>query len=117
METILWQRLDVPGHDACRLIQNERGWRLEGATAFSHEGAPASLAYGVYCDHQWRTRQGTVRGWMGEHPVDVRITRLTQGIWKLNGQVVPDLDDCVDLDFGFTPATNLFQIRRIALEV
>jgi hypothetical protein len=27
------------------------------------------------------------------------------------------LDGCVDLDLGFTPATNLFQLRRVALQV
>ena len=28
---------------------------------------------------------------------------------------MPHLDDCVDLDLGFTPATNLLQLRRVAL--
>jgi hypothetical protein len=27
------------------------------------------------------------------------------------------LDECVDLDLGFTPATNLSQLRRVALQV
>jgi uncharacterized protein len=30
---------------------------------------------------------------------------------------MPDLGECVDLDFGFTPATNLSQLRRIALPI
>ena len=28
-----------------------------------------------------------------------------------------DLDDCVDLDFGFTPATNTCALRRLALAI
>jgi hypothetical protein len=27
------------------------------------------------------------------------------------------LESCVDLDFGFTPATNLLQLQRVALAV
>jgi hypothetical protein len=30
---------------------------------------------------------------------------------------VPNLGACPDLDFGFTPATNLPPLRRLALEV
>jgi hypothetical protein len=58
-----------------------------------------------------------VHGWLGARPLDLRITRTHDGIWTLNGQVVSHLDGCVDLDLGFTPATNLFQLRRVALQV
>jgi hypothetical protein len=60
---------------------------------------------------------GGCRAWLGARPLDFRITRAPDGIWTLNGQVVPNLDGCVDLDLGFTPATNLFQLRRVALQV
>lgn len=35
--------------------------------------------------------------------------------WRHNGRPVPGLSHLVDLDFGFTPATNLQQLRRAAL--
>jgi uncharacterized protein len=117
IDTILWRRLDAAGHDACRLVESDDGWRLEGVAAFQHESVPACLAYEVECDGEWRTRKGAVHGWVGERPFDFRIARTPEGIWTLNGQVVPHLDGCVDLDFGFTPATNLFQLRRVALQV
>jgi uncharacterized damage-inducible protein DinB len=34
----------------------------------------------------------------------------------LTDEDMPDLHDCIDLDFGFTPSTNLLQLRRLALE-
>ena len=117
MDTILWRRLDAAGHDACRLTQSDGGWRLAGAAVFQHEGVPACLAYEVDCDREWRTRQGAAHGWVGARPLEVRIIRTPDGTWTLDGEVVPHLDGCVDLDFGFTPATNLFQLRRVALEI
>jgi uncharacterized protein len=117
MDTILWHRLETPGHDACRLIQGDGTWRLEGMAAFLLEGVPACVAYELECDGEWRTREGAVHGWVGSLPLDFRITRTPEGSWTLNGQIVPDLDGCVDLDLGFTPATNLSQLRRVALEV
>ncbi len=117
IDTILWRRLNAAGHDACRLVQRDGIWRLEGAAAFEHEGVPACLAYEVNCDDEWHTREGVVHGWVGARLLDFRITRTPGGIWTLNGQAVPHLDGCVDLDLGFTPATNLFQLRRVALQI
>jgi hypothetical protein len=33
--------------------------------------------------------------------------------WRLNGVTVQGLQHLVDLDYGFTPATNILQIRRV----
>ena len=114
-KTFLWRRLDAPGHDACRLQQRSGGWTLAGAAVFSENGVPAWLTYKIECDATWRTEQGETRGCLGGNPVEFRIVRTTQGVWTLNGSVVPNLERCLDLDLGFTPATNLLQIRRTGL--
>jgi hypothetical protein len=116
-ETILWRRLDAPGHDACRLEQAVLGWRLDGAAAFRHEGVPALLSYRVACDADFRSLRGTVSGWIDGNVVEWHAERSAGGQWTLNGEAVSGLDGCVDLDLGFTPATNAFHLRRVALPV
>jgi uncharacterized protein len=111
--SILWRRLDTPGHDACRLEGDESGWYLDGTAVFQDDGAPAHLAYRVWCDRAWRTREGFVHGWVGPQSVDVRIVRTTGGTWSIDDRVVPGVEGCVDVDLGFTPATNLLSIRRL----
>jgi len=114
--SILWRRLDVPGHDACRLERNASAWQLDGAAVFRLEdGRNGQLHYRVRCDLHWHTQWGTVRGWLGDSAVDLSIARDARGHWKLNDEAVPDLSHCVDLDLGFTPATNLLQLRRLNL--
>jgi hypothetical protein len=115
--TILWRRLDLPGHDACRVEELKAGWRLEGTAVFRHEDLPAHLDYRIACDRAWRSRRGQVWGWLGQRAVDLRIARTPAGTWMLGGFAVPGLDGCVDLDFGFTPATNLLALRRLALPI
>ena len=115
--SILWRRLDSPGHDACRLEEKRPGWHLGGTAVFGQEGLPALLDYSLTCDHSWRTQHGHVRGWIGLQPVEFRISRTAEGAWTVNDAVVAGLNECVDLDLGFTPATNLFQLRRLALSV
>jgi hypothetical protein len=113
--SIIWRRLDTPGHDACRLEGSDTGWQLEGTAVFRHKGVPAQLAYRFACDLAWRTRQGRVHGWLGPQSIEFIIDRTTGGMWILNGATISGLGNCVDLDFGFTPATNLLQLRRLAL--
>ncbi|MDQ0571839.1 hypothetical protein QFZ42_003673 [Variovorax paradoxus] len=114
--SILWRRLDAPGHDACRLERNANAWQLDGAAVFRLEDHRiAQLHYRVRCDLHWHAQWGTVRGWLGGTAIDLSIARDARGHWKLNDEAVPDLSHCVDLDLGFTPATNLLQLRRLNL--
>jgi hypothetical protein len=115
--TALWRRLDTPGHDACRLDRTADGWLLAGTAVFRHDGAPARLDYELACDEAWRSRRGAVRGWLGARRVDRVMERSDTGGWTLDGAAAPGLEALVDLDFGFTPATNLPQLRRVALGV
>ncbi|MFH0134239.1 putative glycolipid-binding domain-containing protein [Variovorax sp. EL159] len=114
--SILWRRLDAPGHDACRLERNASAWQLDGGAVFRMEdGRIGQLHYRVRCDLLWHTQWGTVRGWLGDSAIDLSITRDARGHWKLNDEAVSDMSHCVDLDLGFTPATNLLQLRRLNL--
>ncbi len=117
IEIICWRRLDTPGHDVCRLAQLATGWQVVGTAVFLHEGIPAQLAYQVTCDDAWITQHGQVHGWVGAQAVAFQVARHPDGRWTLNGAAVPNLAACYDLDLGFTPATNLLQLRRIALQV
>lgn len=93
------------------------GWRLDGAAVFRHEGVPALLSYRVACDAAWRTLRGTANGWVDGTTVEWHAERTAGGAWTLNGETVSGLDDCLDLDLGFTPATNAFPLRRLGLSV
>jgi hypothetical protein len=115
--TVFWRRLDAPGHDACRLERHGESWQLDGAAVFRHtDGRPARLDYRVFCDKAWHTKWGRVRGWIGDVAIDFAIGRNPRGDWTLNDEVVPELGHCIDLDLGFTPATNLVQLRRVHLD-
>jgi hypothetical protein len=112
---IIWRRLDLPGHDACLLEQAEAGWRLAGTAVYQMDGEPACLSYEVSCDLAWRSLGGRVHGWIGARSLELRIERQERSGWSLNGQAAPQVAACLDLDLGFTPATNLLPLRRLAL--
>ena len=58
-----------------------------------------------------------VRGVVGPSPVALDVERNPSGAWLVDGAPAPDLDGLIDLDLGFTPATNLLPLRRLALAI
>ncbi|MHB0938075.1 MAG: putative glycolipid-binding domain-containing protein [Armatimonadota bacterium] len=114
--TILWRRLDAPGHDACALWKLDGGWRLAGTAVFLHAHRPCHLAYAVECDAAWQTQAARVTGWIDRDAVEMTLV-AAGGHWRLNGIDQPQVAGCVDADLGFTPATNLIALRRLGLRI
>lgn len=116
-ESILWRRLDAPGHDACTMTQTANGWLIHGTAAFSEAGAPVHLTYTVACNTRWETRRATIAGYIGTRAYSARIQHGANGQWRLNGIAQPHLADCDNVDLGFTAATNAIVIRHLALDI
>jgi hypothetical protein len=113
--TVLWRRLDGPGHDAARLVYHEPLWQLGGMAVFLHDGEPCRLEYGIACDAAWQTRHAWIAGWIGHIRVRVNVLATADRRWQLDGRACESLDGCADVDLAFTPSTNLLPIRRLAL--
>ena len=116
-DSILWRRLDRPGHEAARLVDAESEWRLRGAAVFLHEGQAGRLDYEVVCDRGWHTRSARISGWVGDDPIEIEIAVDSAGLWRLNGRDCPEVAGCIDLDLNFSPSTNLLPIRRLDLAI
>jgi hypothetical protein len=113
---VLWRQLDLPGHDLCCHWKTEDGWRLSGTAVLSSEGLPCHLNYEVTIDSAWRTKAARVWGCMGTKVLDLNVVPAS-GHWTLNGVAQPKAEGCLDVDLGFTPATNWVVLRRLALNV
>jgi hypothetical protein len=115
-QTIVWRRLDKPGHEICNLEEFESGRKLTGIAILSHDQTPCSLEYAIDCDSEWRTNACRVSGRMGNANVALYLRR-EGAMWKVNGVEVPSVARAEDVDLGFSPSTNLLPIRRLSLKV
>jgi uncharacterized protein len=113
--SVLWRRLDQPGHDAAWLVAQASGWQLAGSAVFSQDGQPVRLEYSIDCNAGWQSLRARVRGWMGSLAVELELTADEARRWRLNGVECPAVAGCLDVDLSFTPATNLLPIRRLEL--
>jgi len=98
-QSILWRRLDRPGHESGRLVGRQSAWQLSGTAVFAHTRRPCRLDYVVVCDAGWRTVSGRVSGWIGGETVEVEVSVDSARQWRLS------------------PSTNLLPIRRLGLAV
>jgi uncharacterized protein len=114
---ILWQRLDLPGHELASLREVKGGWCLEGTVLVAHDERPCRLTYEVRCGPEWITSRVQLRGEVGHVPVEVDLSRSRHGVWRANGEIVPEVAGCTDVDLSFSPATNLLPIRRLQLAI
>ena len=115
--SFFWRKLDHPGHDSCRLFKLPKGWFLSGAAVFSDTDKPCHLYYEVTADAVWKTQRAKLFGFVGNNAVDLRIRSTSTRRWFANGVEQDNVAGCLDLDLGFTPATNLVAIRRLSLKV
>jgi hypothetical protein len=113
--SILWRRLDRPGHEAARLLATSTEWHIDGTAVFAHADVPCRLDYSIACDLEWRTRRADVTGWAGNAVVEKRIR--VEDAWLLDGEPCPAVSECTDVDLNFSPSTNLLPIRRLRLAI
>lgn len=111
-----WRRIDVPGREKARVRQTVDGWRLTGELDVGVSGLVARIHYTIDCDHEWLTRSAQIEGEAGG-PVRFALAADGRGKWTCDGMPLSDLTGALDVDLGFTPATNTLPIRRLALVV
>jgi uncharacterized protein len=112
-----WRRLDVPGREDARVEQLPEGWRLTGQLDVEEDRVLATLGYRIDCDPEWRTRFALIEGQVAGRPVQFVLAADGAGQWARDGRELPKLAGALDIDLGFTPATNTLPIRRLALAV
>ena len=115
---ILWRRIDLHGHEACRLYELGAQWHLEGTAVFSSDNRACALSYLIACDSSWNTVRGVISGWLGSDSVNIElVVDPIDHRWQLNGVEKLSVSGCIDLDLNFSPSTNLLPIRRLNLDI
>jgi hypothetical protein len=115
--SILWRRLDHPGHESALLFNQADSWHLQGTAVFSHDKLPCRLDYCIVCDLRWYTVSAKVAGWVGNSLIKIELAVTPDHHWLINEKTSPEVTGCLDLDLNFSPSTNLLPIRRLDLAV
>lgn len=105
---VMWIAHQPPGNDACRFALTSRSLLIEGSCT-----GEATTRYRVRAERSGITRRARIYSRLGEHLIE----RDKSGRWEMDGQEVPEVAGALDVDLGFTPATNTLPIRRLGLAI
>jgi uncharacterized protein len=114
---ILWHCSLLSSSEHGVLVESEDGYRLHGVAALPLGELPCHIDYTLTVDRQWHPSlaRATITTPDGVREI---VLRSHHGAgWEVDGELVSQLDACLDVDFGWTPATNTVPIRRLGLEV
>ncbi len=82
--SILWRGIQLPGHEVCRLYNDDHYWYLDGTAVFLHEQAPCLLSYHAVCNEDWATVSAYIEGWVGKRGIDIELNTDLRQQWWLN---------------------------------
>ena len=116
MKRILWRRLDNSTMEYCT-FQLRETTMISGQVIGDLSGTFGKVEYVVSCLSDGSTKSVSVHVNTLTKEVLLNFRRETSGLWLVNGQERPDLEECKDVDIGVTPATNTLPIRRFQLKV
>ena len=122
LRAVLWQGIFRPGAEWCELARTGDGWRLSGTALIALDGSPSTARYAIDLAPDWSTREARIgaRAGVEERERSLHL-RADNGEWRIERESAtahrddPDsVRGLIDIDLGFTPATNTLPIRRLA---
>jgi hypothetical protein len=112
---VMWAPWEGPGLEHLRLVMSDRGIVANGLVIGLEAGRPFRIGYERLCDERWRVRELRASSPDSERPV-LALLSDGEGHWKgRDGEPLPELDGCIDVDISATPFTNTLPIRRLGL--
>ncbi|MBC8098084.1 MAG: putative glycolipid-binding domain-containing protein [Armatimonadetes bacterium] len=115
LRTVLWHNQAEANSDYCSLFQTSNGFQLQGVAVLKADDLPMRVNYQVDCNPDWKTQSVELMVWKGHHEVPLTLMVDEQQRWWHNGHELSDFRGLLDVDLGFTPATNTIPIRRMKL--
>ena len=112
--TVRWRPRDGSGLEHLELRQSAGGILVRSVLIGEREGVRFGARYDMRLDPDWTFRFLILDRMDG---ATLRLDSDGRGGWTRDGSVLlPQLDDCIDIDISATPFTNTLPIRRAHLE-
>jgi len=112
---VLWLSRLLQSAEHCTIRPWSRPATVESTTLLAYKDVPARIEYTISVNGEWETERVSLELAAADHQVTLALVR--EDGWLVNGTPRPDLDACIDVDLGWTPATNMLPLRRMALDV
>ena len=113
---IMWSRWQGTGLEHLRLFSIQAGVVADSVVLGVQEQQPFRVNYEIHCTSDWSLRAVRVNV-LSDTSQSLSLLTDGAGNWTTqDGEAVPLLEGCLDVDLSITPFTNTLPIRRLALQ-
>jgi uncharacterized protein len=113
-----WRHLDArAGFEVVFPSRQAGGYRLDGHATAVEGGEAWSVRYTVVLDANWVTRSAHIVGRSALGESEVHLESDGNAGWRVDGEPMPELAGCVDVDLEASACTNAFPVHRLELDV
>lgn len=116
LQSLLWNRHDLPSLEHGRLYRHHAGFTLTGMVVAGLDGRQLHCSYEVETTRSWQTRKVKIRLSSGTEDQSLHLERDDNGRWWNGDTELTAFAGMNDIDLGITPSTNTLPIRRLELE-
>ncbi|ABF39030.1 protein of unknown function DUF1089 [Candidatus Koribacter versatilis Ellin345] len=113
--TRIWRRIGLDGLEHITLQEVPGGYVADSVLSVEADLGGVTCEYHFDLDARWRTKTFTLKQHQSGEDRTLRIERVHESEWKVDGADRPDLSGCLDLDLTVSPFTNTLAIRQLAL--
>ena len=115
IKNILWQSISSPSLEYFSLVKKGDYFSLSGNMALLLADVPAKASYQVHCSKNWETRNANICFSTKDHQQSLIVEKDSNNTWLINHSENTAFKECIDIDIGITPSTNMLPIQRLKL--
>jgi hypothetical protein len=112
---VLWHCTLLASSERCSMSLGDDGTHVEGTAVLPIADEPGQITWAARTDASGRTESAHADITTAAGTRRLELAAGADRHWRVDGAPVSVLDDCDDVDFGWTPATNTLPIRRLGL--
>jgi uncharacterized protein len=116
LQSLLWNRHDLPSLEHGRLYRHHDGFTLTGMVVADLEGRQLHCSYEVGTTSSWQTRKVKIELSSGTEEQSLHLERDDDGRWWNGDSELTAFAGMNDIDLGITPSTNTLPIQRLGLK-
>lgn len=113
--TRIWRRIGLQGLEHLTLQEAEGGYRADSVLSVEADLGGVTCEYHFDLDNRWRTKSFTLNQNQSGENRSLRIDRVGNHKWQVDGADRSDLTGCLDIDLTISPFTNTLAIHQLSL--
>ena len=114
--SILWQGRQNDSREHCLINRNDSGYKIDSVIIGKQHDIIYRVEYTLLLNSLWETLSFRISSIHNSVVQLLEYTSDGKGKWFDNGEAVPRLEGCLDLDLPLTPLTNSLAVNRLGLQ-